>query len=281
MSIHPASPPYFEHLLAQLAAGDPRTLAAFGKHVHWGYWDDPALADGSPKDYGVAAERLCEAVLASADIQDGQRVLDVGCGFGGTLSLVDERHRGLELCGVNIDARQLERASDRLSSSERNHIRLIQADAARLPLADASFDVVLAVECVFHFDRARFFAEAHRVLAPGGALVLSDFVPDERTAGYLHAISGATSDAIRWTYGAVDFAWPISRYQKLAMDSGLALVEQRDITRQTLPTYDFLRASVSDWPSTDDVNKFLAATRLLEKASRRGWMTYQILRFEG
>ena len=47
-----------------------------------------------------------------AEIRDGMRIIDVGCGFGGTIASLNERFSELELVGVNIDSRQLERATD-------------------------------------------------------------------------------------------------------------------------------------------------------------------------
>jgi cyclopropane fatty-acyl-phospholipid synthase-like methyltransferase len=54
--------------------------------VHWGYWPEPSQATGTAEDYGRAAEALCRHVCAPAMIEDGQAVLDAGCGFGGTIA---------------------------------------------------------------------------------------------------------------------------------------------------------------------------------------------------
>jgi hypothetical protein len=85
------APPYFDTLFQLLQDNDPDTLAAFGRHVHWGYWESPDSADGSAQDYARAAERLCRRVCDAADIRDGQRIVDVGCGFGGTIASLNER----------------------------------------------------------------------------------------------------------------------------------------------------------------------------------------------
>jgi SAM-dependent methyltransferase len=275
-----ASPPYFEKLFAQLEAGDPQTLAAFGRHVHWGYWPEPASATGTAEDYGAAAERLCRQVCAPAGIRDGNRVLDVGCGFGGTIASLNERHAGLQLVGVNIDARQLDRAGRWIIPQNGNSLEWIEADAAALPFQDATFDVVLAVECIFHFDRPRFLREAGRVLRPGGNLTISDFVPEERALPFLELANFSADESIRWSYGQIDLTCTSARYAALAAEAGLRLTQDIDITSHTLPTYDFLRKSVENWPRPGEMEQFQKATRSLEKASRKGFLQYRVLRFD-
>lgn len=279
MANQPNNPPYFDGLLQRLAVDDARTVAAFSRHVHWGYWQDPSRAACSPEEYGAAAEELCRAVCDAAGIREGMRIVDVGCGFGGTLASMNERFSELQLVGVNIDSRQLERAAELVQPRNGNTIEFVEADAALIPLPDESFDVVLAVECVFHFNRPRFFAEAGRLLGRGGNLTLSDFVPSERALEYLDAIDLSADEGIRWSYGDIDLSYSLSRYQELAKPNDLVLGEAIDITANTLPTYDFLYSSTAGWPDRRQVELFTRATRLLEKACRNGMMGYQILRF--
>lgn len=279
MANEPANPPYFDGIFQRLASNDVTTAAAFGRHVHWGYWNEPPSESCSAQEYGKAAERLCRVICDAAEIRDGMRVLDVGCGFGGTLASLNERFFDLQLVGVNIDARQLDRATELVVPKNGNSVEFVHADAAKMPLPDKRFDAVLAVECVFHFDRPDFFAETKRVLDLGGTLTLSDFIPSERSLEYLDKINLSADEGIRWSYGEVDMSFSIGRYRELAEAHELVLNESIDITENTLPTYDFLYSSTASWTDARHVELFTRATRLLEKAARRNIIGYEILRF--
>ena len=123
-------------------------------------------------------EQMNGVLLEAGKVADGQHLLDVGCGFGGTIQQINAGHSGMHLTGLNIDPRQLAAAEAQTKAANGNHIAWVEADACQLPFEDNSFDRVLAVECIFHFpSRERFLAEAARVLKPGGYLAVSDFVP--------------------------------------------------------------------------------------------------------
>ena len=280
MTLNTGGPPYFDRLLQRLGMADPDADAAFGRHVHWGYWSNPTQAGVGVEEYGRAAEALCLVMLDCANVRDGLRILDLGCGFGGTIACLNEKYSRMELMGVNIDLPQLQRAAAQINARAGNFVGLILADAAQLPIADESIDAALAVESVFHFDRPRFFAEIGRVLCLRGSLTLSDFVPEARAAPYIEAMNLGGNEAVRSTYGVIDVTWSIDRYRLLAAAHGLTLSEVRDVTAHTLPTYDFLRNSVEGWTDALDAGRFVRATGLLEQASRRGLMGYKILRFD-
>lgn len=273
-------PPYFDLLLARLEANDPAAALAFGRHVHWGCWQDPDRADGSPEDYARAAETMCRLVCDASGIRDGSRLLDVGCGFGGTIDSLNERFRKLDMTGLNIDSRQLERARATVHARHGNRITFIEGDACRLPFPDASFDVVLAVECVFHFpSRERFLREAVRVLKPGGTLALSDFVSTERDLPMLQRVNAGANSATRESYGRVDLLCSPTIYRTMADGAGLAIDHEQDVTDNTLPTYPFLRSYIRAGGDAASTRDFEKATVHLEMASRMGWLRYTILGF--
>jgi cyclopropane fatty-acyl-phospholipid synthase-like methyltransferase len=272
--------PYFDDLLARLDAGDPVATTAFGRHVHWGYWPDPAAATGTPADYAAAAERLCRLVCDAAGVGDGMRVLDVGCGLGGTAASLDGRFTGLDVLGVTIDPRQVERAARAVTPRAGNRVRFAVGDACRLDVPPESFDAVLAVECAFHFDsRADFLAGAAGALKPGGRLALSDFVPPADALATLDRYDPGRDYATRVAYGRIDVRCPAERYAELAGRVGLELTECRDINAGTLPTYPFLQADLRTRPDRRSARVHSRATTRLAQACRLGLLRYSVLAF--
>lgn len=274
-----SAPPYFDVLFTRLH-NEPEMGRAFGRHVHWGYWSDPQRADGSGADYAEAAEALCRRICDAARIGDCQAILDVGCGFGGTIASLNERFRDLQLLGVNIDDRQLQRAAETIAPRAGNRIRFQQGDACQLQVPAAAFDVVLAVECIFHFpSRRAFFEGAARALRAGGLLALSDFVPREDALRFLQSFDTASDEATRRTWGHIDVTCPLSAYRELAERVGLRLETEDDITAHTLPTYTFLRKHMRTWPDAAEAALFDKATAQLELASRAQLLGYKVLTF--
>lgn len=267
--------PYIESILEKLRQGDPDFIQAFGRHVHWGYWENSAPA-GGVADYGAAAERLTRRVCDAARITDSMRVLDVGCGVGGTLASLNGRCANLTIMGLNIDGRQLEWARQHVIPRGRNVVGFIGGDACRLPFADGSFDVVLAVECIYHFpSRTAFLKEAHRVLRPGGRLTFSDFVPRGAALPVLALLASFFYGSFVRHLGSLRLPCTLSQYRTLARRAGFSALECDDITLHTLPTYAEQRRLQNrmDTCSTDAAR----ATTLTQWISRAGLLRYLIL----
>ncbi|WP_071187615.1 class I SAM-dependent methyltransferase [Trichormus sp. NMC-1] len=277
---------YFNIVLDSIEKQNQEVIEAFGHHVHWGYWDSNSLPDGSVEDFRRATEKLSVKMCEAGRITDNQRVLDVGCGFGGTIATINNRYKNMDLVGVNIDERQLARARELVLPAATNKVEFVEADACKLPFENNSFDVVLAVECVFHFpSRELFFQEAKRVLKPGGYLAICDFTPADIVMPWIGMLDFVFNGLFPSTYGQNNLNLSnnitLHEYEKLAEKRGFRVVYEHDITVNTLPTYPIScqvmrKASPPGWDT--EVDMFL--TQTMEWFSRQGLYRYIIFSFE-
>lgn len=269
--------PYFD-LLIDDRPNRGKIGQLWENQVHWGYWESPEAADGTLTDYVAAMEQMNRVLFEAGKVADGQTLLDVGCGFGGTIRQINATHSGMDLTGLNIDPRQLAIAETESKPSRGNAMSWIEADACQLPFEDNSFDRVLAVECIFHFpSRERFLAEASRVLKPGGYLAVSDFVPILMFFGKT-PIWMAIRSRIAKSYGTLGSV-PLRSYTTMGSRAGLQLETKRDIRKNTMPTYPFLLKYLRAQESADTRKTMIGGTRWMKWLSKVGLLQYRVYTF--
>jgi ubiquinone/menaquinone biosynthesis C-methylase UbiE len=163
----------------------------------------PELAASTePEKYCL---QLYRQLVGDTDLR-GKRVVEVSCGRGGGAAHVASNYRPASYLGIDISENNLALAAQRYAAA---NLEFRQGDAQALPLPDAACDVLLNVEASHLYDDpAAFFAEAHRVLAPGG--------------WFLH----------------VDLAWKDKDPPGMIADAGFTVHEVVDITRNVLQALD-------------------------------------------
>jgi len=152
------------------------------------------LLEGRPRSYDRNMDRVSRGrvrrakVAVAAEVRPDDRVLEIGCGTGELVELAVER--GARVWGFDPSAAMLEVARTRLEGA--GGVELSHAGVECLDtLPEGQFDLVLATLVLSELSEdERHFAlrQAHRVLAPGGRLVLADEVrPEQPVARWVHA----------------------------------------------------------------------------------------------
>ncbi len=145
----------------------------WGEHIHLGYYGPASTAT----DFREAKAAFVHELVRWSGLDQlppGSRVLDVGCGIGGSARIL-AREYGLEVLGISISPAQIARARA-LTPSTLSHCRFAVMDALALELEDGSFDAVWSVEACPHMpDKQRYADELLRVLKPGGQLAVADW----------------------------------------------------------------------------------------------------------
>lgn len=147
----------------------------WGPHIHHGLWD----GDESPY---LAQCQLTDRLADLARISTGERLVDIGCGMGGS-SIRLAKLRGCSATGVTLSPVQRRWAA--ISAGLKGlgrQTEFIAADAEQVHFEPASFDVVWSVECTEHlFDKPAFFRRAAEWLRPGGRVAITVWYEGEDT----------------------------------------------------------------------------------------------------
>ena len=155
----------------QARADIERALTAAGKDIRTLQASELVMLE----DFHSLGRLATAALVELAQIDASDRVLDAGTGIGGTARLI-AAERGARVTAVDITPEYCDVAewlNDAVGLGEEIEVRT--ADVTELPFDDASFDVVVSQHVQMNIaDKRRLYAEARRVLAPGGRLALWD-----------------------------------------------------------------------------------------------------------
>ncbi len=198
----------------------------WGPHIHHGLWEK---GDGTPAQ---AQRRLIDRLAHSARLAPGNRVLDVGCGMGGSSIELARRYR-CQVTGLTLSP--LQRFWATVSAAFQgvgDRVRFRCADAEKVRIPGNSFDVVWNVECSEHlFDKPAFFRRVANWLKPSGRLALCAWLAGEEPAaepavrlvceGFLCPSLGTAEDYLGWV-----------------ADAGMVRGRFEDLTGQVEQTWD-------------------------------------------
>lgn len=250
----------------------PHFHALWGVHIHDGLY----LRGDETKE--EAQEALVRFLVEKAEVRRGSRVLDVGCGIGGT-SIWLARNLGCDTTGITLSPVQVDMAR-RLAAEAGVASRFLLMDAEEIAL-EGTFDALWMVGVLGHLpDQRAFVARSGRLLASSGRFVLGDWVSasalsERDRARYVEPVLRGMrmpeifplEDYVRWFEEdgyRVRWADDLTRLTVRTWDDGISIVKARAL-------FALARALGRDTVS------FVRSIRAMKLAMKRGKVAYGAL----
>lgn len=138
--------------------------------VHYGFWDKHT------KNFEQALENTNHFLADLAVIQPDTRILDAGCGVGGSAFFLALKYKA-KVTGITLSDKQLNYARNKLNESGLSgFVDFKKEDYSQTSFDDNTFDFIWAIESITSApDKSKFANEAKRILKPGGKLVIADY----------------------------------------------------------------------------------------------------------
>lgn len=152
----------------------------WGEHIHLGYYNKEEMEKGYKKKNFIQAkydfvDEMMKLGSISSVTDSKAKVLDVGCGVGGTSRyLAKKLGSSAQVTGITLSPNQVKRASELAEEQGVGNANFQVMNALKMDFPDNSFDVVWACESGEHMpDKELYINEMMRVLKPGGKFVMA------------------------------------------------------------------------------------------------------------
>ncbi|HEY6926758.1 MAG TPA: methyltransferase domain-containing protein [Steroidobacteraceae bacterium] len=249
-----------------------------GEDLHWGLFADDT-------DTLHAAQKcLIDRIAESAGVDTATRVLDIGCGVGGTALHLAQRY-GCPVVGITNSAVGFGIAERRVRNCGQLGVELRLEDALQTNLPDRAFDVAICIESVSMIpDPNALLRTLRRLVRPGGRLVIADsFVCRMMPAGEL-AQRSQEVQALQMIFGVGTYS-KLEDYVRQLHGAGFQQVSCLDVTRQVLPTADHVVSKMErEWSVLSSrydpslVQAFLLSWKFGQRVFAGGFSSYSIIR---
>jgi len=202
---------------------DPIYRRVWGEHVHHGLW---VTGRETPAE---AVEALVDTVADRLRLMPGEACVDIGCGYGSTARQLASS-RNVRVTGFTLSAEQAHYAAAHPVPDVDIQLRDWLANG----LNDASANAAWAIESSEHMvDKPRFFAEAHRVLSPGGRFVICAWLAETDASGWKvrHLLEPICREGRLPSMGTRE------EYEAMATAAGFTIAGYEDVSRRVARTW--------------------------------------------
>jgi tocopherol O-methyltransferase len=248
----------------------------WGRHVHHGLW--------RPGSEGITKERaqevLIEELYEHAQLPAVAKVLDVGCGVGGTSCWLATR--GHNVTGISLSPKQIEMAKAAMKKDGVNvRFQVMDGEKIHFPGEEGTFDAVWISEALSHFPHKNyFFDHAMRMLKPGGKIVIVDWFTADSIGPKL--TNGVIADIERGML--LPPMETVTGYSNLLVAAGARPVYMDDISKYSSKTWDIsldLISNSATWALATKMGKdfvdFLHAFKAMQEGFATGAFRFTIL----
>jgi tocopherol O-methyltransferase len=258
---------------------DPFYRAIWGQHVHHGLWVE---GDETPEE---AVRKLVELVAEKANLRRGERVIDIGCGYGAPARLLAESYEAT-VTAITMSAVQYAFARSIAPGPE---LTYVLGNWYSLEFPPETFDLAIAIESGEHMpDKVEFARRAYRVLRPGGRFVLCAWLSADRVSKW----QADTMMKPICIEGRIPNLATAQEYTAAISEAGFRAADSQDLTRQVKRTWSIVirrfagrifqdkrfRSLLFDQRIRNRI--FALTTVRIWLAYQMGAMRYQIFRFD-
>jgi tocopherol O-methyltransferase len=222
-----------EKIVEHYDFASPYYQSLWGEHIHHGYW----IRGDESKE--TAQIQMIEHLAQLAGMKTGMRVLDIGCGFGGTSVYLAKKY-GVRATGITISPVQVQMAKDAATKAKVDAEFLLM-DAEAMQFAEP-FDLLWSVESISHYhEPGEFFVSAAKLLKPDGYFAITDWFQKENLAPadrkkFIEPIEKGMMVELRG----------MNAYSEFLAASGLEVVYREDMTRKCAKSWDIALDIIKD-----------------------------------
>ncbi len=213
-------------------------LKIWGPHIHHGYYES-ATVELTPLQ---AQEHLIDKLAAELEIKPDSKILDVGCGMGGSSCYLAE-HYDATVSGISLSTKQIAIAKEFAAKKSLKKVTFRIDDALSLnSFAHDSFDYIWSLEsCEQFVDKRLFLERAYSKLAPGGKIMLATWCSSQEE--FTHA----QAKQYRRLCQAFDLPYmpTLNHYEHLLYQQGFTLLKKLDWTDHVKQSWEIGNKLVS------------------------------------